>query len=111
MYGKILNIYLNYDMIFNVLSKNVDKKGNLTFFKFLQSICDNINSSFANVVDIEPIIKNDKTITFMDATKTWPHEDGVFDAVLSEHMIEHISDEDGTRFLQEAFRFYKLVWQ
>jgi len=67
MYGKILNIYLNYDMIFNVLSKNVDKKGNLTFFKFLQSICDNINSSFANVVDIEPIIKNDKTITFMDS--------------------------------------------
>lgn len=67
MYGKILNIYLNYDMIFNVLSKNVDKKGNLTFFKFLQSICDNINSSFANIVDIEPIIKNDKTITFMDA--------------------------------------------
>ncbi len=66
LYGKILNIYLNYDMIFNTLSKNVDKKGNLTFFKFLQSMCDNINSAFANVVDIEPIIKDDKVITFMD---------------------------------------------
>jgi len=66
MYGQILNIYLNYDMIFNTLSKNVDKKGNLTFFKFLQSMCDNINSAFANVLDIEPIIKDDKTITFMD---------------------------------------------
>ena len=66
LYGKILNIYLNYDMIFKTLSKNVDKKGNLTFFKFLQSMCDNINSAFANVIDIEPIIKNDKIITFMD---------------------------------------------
>ena len=67
LYGKIYNIYLNYDMIFTTLSKNVDKKGNLTFFKFLQSMCDNINSAFANVVDIEPIIKDDKVITFMDA--------------------------------------------
>ena len=66
LYGKILNIYLNYDMIFKTLSKNVDKKGNLTFFKFLQSMCDNINSAFANVIDIEPIIKDDKVITFMD---------------------------------------------
>jgi len=66
IYGKILNIYLNYDMIFATLSKNVDKKGNLTFFKFLQSMCDNINSAFANVIDIEPIIKDDKVITFMD---------------------------------------------
>ena len=66
LYGRILNIYLNYDMIFKTLSKNVDKKGNLTFFKFLQSMCDNINSAFANVIDIEPIIKDDKVITFMD---------------------------------------------
>jgi len=66
LYGKIYNIYLNYDMIFKSLKNNVDKKGNLSFFKFLQSICDQVNSAFANSIDIEPIIKEDKTITFLD---------------------------------------------
>lgn len=66
LYGKIYNIYLNYDMIFKSLKDNVDKKGNLSFFKFLQSICDQVNSAFANTIDIEPIIKEDKTITFLD---------------------------------------------
>jgi hypothetical protein len=66
LYGKIYNIYLNYDMIFKLLKNNVDKKGNLTFYKFLQGICDEINSAFSNAIDIEPIIKEDKTITFLD---------------------------------------------
>ena len=66
LYGKIYNLYLNYDMIFKSLKNNVDKKGNLSLFKFLQNICDQVNSSFANAIDIEPIIKEDKTITFLD---------------------------------------------
>lgn len=66
IFGKIYNIYLNYDLIYRILRDNIDKKGKLTFFKFLLAICDEINSSFANVTDIEPIIKDDNTITFID---------------------------------------------
>jgi hypothetical protein len=66
IFGRIYNIYLNYDLIFRILKDNTDKKGKLTFFKFLLAICDEINSSFANVTDIEPIIKDDNTITFID---------------------------------------------
>ena len=66
VYGKIYNIYLNYDAVFKSLKNNVDKKGNLTLFKFLQDICDKINSSFANTLDIECMIKDDKKITFLD---------------------------------------------
>ena len=66
IFGKIYNVYLNYDLVFRILKDNVDKKGKLTFFKFLLAICDEINSSFANVTDIEPIIKDDNTITFLD---------------------------------------------
>lgn len=47
-------------------------------------------------------------IEYMDATKTWHYDDNVFDAVLSEHMIEHISSEDGFKFLQEAYRTLKF---
>lgn len=66
IWGEIHNIYLNYDIIFKLLKETVDKKGALTLFKFLVGICDEINSSFANILDIEPIIKDDKVITFMD---------------------------------------------
>ena len=66
LFGKIYNIYLNYDMIFQSLKSNSDSKGKLTLFKFLKDICDKINSAFGNVIDIEPIIKDDKIITFLD---------------------------------------------
>lgn len=65
-YGKIYNIYINYDLIFNTLKNNTDSEGNLSLFKFLSGICKSINSSFANVTNIEPIIKDDKIITFLD---------------------------------------------
>lgn len=67
-----------------------------------------VREAWLNVDSTQKPQRINYPITFMDATKTWPHEDGVFDAVLSEHMIEHISDEDGTRFLQEAFRTLKF---
>lgn len=42
-------------------------------------------------------------IEFMDATTPWPYADNTFDAVLSEHMIEHLPEEKGLAFLQQAY--------
>jgi predicted SAM-dependent methyltransferase len=44
---------------------------------------------------------------FMDATRAWPLPEGAFDAVLCEHMIEHISKEQGRHLVVEAFRVLK----
>lgn len=46
-------------------------------------------------------------ITYMDATVTWPYPDNHFDYVLSEHMIEHVPEEDGLNMLREAYRCMK----
>ena len=46
-------------------------------------------------------------ITFMDATVTWPYEDDKFEAMLSEHMIEHLPEEKGLFALKEAYRTLK----
>lgn len=46
-------------------------------------------------------------IVFLDATKPFPFDDGVFDYVYSEHMIEHISWEDGLFMLAECRRILK----
>ena len=41
---------------------------------------------------------------YLNATRRWPVADGVFTAILCEHMIEHVSKRDAAFLLQEAFR-------
>ncbi len=47
------------------------------------------------------------SVTELDATKPFPFENDSFDYVFSEHMIEHISYEDGHFMLKECFRILK----
>lgn len=46
-------------------------------------------------------------ITFMNATKRWPLPDECVDAILCEHMIEHVTKEQGQFVLMEAYRVAK----
>ena len=43
----------------------------------------------------------------LDATKPFPLANDTFDVVFSEHMIEHVSYDDGSRVLAECFRVLK----
>src|SRR5215469_1479512 len=43
----------------------------------------------------------------MDATKTFPFVDNFFTHIFSEHMIEHITKEEGEFMLRECFRVLK----
>lgn len=43
----------------------------------------------------------------VDVTKTFPLDDNEFDYVFSEHMIEHISYEQGQHMLKECYRVLK----
>jgi predicted SAM-dependent methyltransferase len=40
----------------------------------------------------------------VDATRAFPFDDEIFDYIFSEHMIEHITYEDGVWMLSECFR-------
>lgn len=51
--------------------------------------------------DIRP---SDEKVMYMDATKPLPFEDGYFKFVFSEHMIEHVSLENGISMLHEIYR-------
>lgn len=65
-YGQFMNIYLNFKFIKQQLRKNLNKKGELTLYKFLVGICDGINSALGDVNQIQPIIKNGNRIVFID---------------------------------------------
>lgn len=69
-YYKIYNLFINFNFIFDALKSNTDKQGNISIFKFFQKICDGINESFMNSPKLEPLIKEDKTITFIDRNAT-----------------------------------------
>ena len=52
----IMNIYLNYDFVSTVLEKNT-KDGDLSIFKFLQTICNGVNSALGGINKLEPILE------------------------------------------------------
>jgi len=56
-----------------------------------------------NVDNTQKHQKENYPIQFMDATVDWPYPDNTFDAVLSEHMIEHLPKEKGLDFLHQAY--------
>ena len=68
-YGKIMNIYLNFKFIKRQLRKNIDSKGRLSLYKFLKGICDGINDALGGVNQLEPIVKDDRKIVFIDQTQ------------------------------------------
>lgn len=52
-------------------------------------------------------VEHTKGVVFCDLTKKLPIPDESLDAVFSEHFIEHISFQDGSRLLTECFRCLK----
>ncbi len=48
-----------------------------------------------------------KNAKYLDLRRTWKLDNNTFDAVYSSHFFEHLSLEDGTHVLKEAFRCLK----
>ena len=65
-YGQIMNCYFNLNFLSNALSSNLDDKKRLSVFKFLQTLCDAINESTGFVTNIEPAIKDNRVIYFLE---------------------------------------------
>jgi hypothetical protein len=68
VYGKTMNIYVNYDFISTCLSKST-KKGEVFLYKFLQNLCDGINSALGDISNLEPIIEDDYKVVIQDQNK------------------------------------------
>ena len=67
LYGNVMNIYLNFNFILTSLKSNLDSKGNLNIYKFLNSICKGINKSLGGINNLEPIVDElTNSITILD---------------------------------------------
>lgn len=79
IYGQIMNLYINYDFISKCLEKTT-KKGEVFLFKFLQNLCDGINSAMGNVNNLEPVIEDDYNIKIQEQNKIKGIETSEFSA-------------------------------
>ncbi len=54
--------------------------------------------------DVFPV---DHSVIYLDATRSFPFPDNVFDYIMAEHMIEHIEYKAAVTMLRECFRVLK----
>lgn len=64
--GSLMNIYINLNFINQALNNTIDDEGNLSVFDFLKNICGGINECTGGVTNIEPAIKEDNIIYFLE---------------------------------------------
>ena len=67
-FGLLMNLYINFDFISKLLLANGGPDQELSLFKFMQDLCNGINSALGGVNKLEPIIKDDYIVTIIDQT-------------------------------------------
>ena len=65
VYGRVMNIYVNFEFISECLAQT-SEKGEISIFKFLEKVIVGVNRALANVIELEVILKDDVTITIID---------------------------------------------
>tara|TARA_R110000803_G_scaffold209453_2_gene279085 strand:- start:125 stop:3313 length:3189 start_codon:yes stop_codon:yes gene_type:complete len=67
--AQTMNIYLNAEHINKIIKSNQNEKGDLNLFKFLSTICDDLNKALGGVNNLEPVIdEEDNTINLIDGS-------------------------------------------
>jgi murein DD-endopeptidase MepM/ murein hydrolase activator NlpD len=65
--GKLMNVFLNLEWLVETLKSNVDDEGNISLFRFLQGICQGINSSLGHINSLDVVVDEETNrIKFVD---------------------------------------------
>lgn len=68
-YGKMMNIYLNCNMVNRIITEKQDENGNIALFELLDSICTELNKALGNLNNLDVSIDEDtSTIKIIDAS-------------------------------------------
>jgi hypothetical protein len=70
-YAWLMNVYVSHSQILQSLNNNVDEKGNVAIFDFLQNLCDAINKAMGGVNNLEVILDEEtNTLKIIDGSYT-----------------------------------------
>ena len=67
-YGNLMNVYVNFYRIEELLTKLSDKRGEVKLFDFIQSICDDINECLGGVNNLEVTVNDKQKLVIRDQT-------------------------------------------
>lgn len=97
-YGKIMNIYLSHDFIFEQLAANVDEKNNLILFNLLDSICSRLNVILGGINNLHPSIdETTNCIKIYDDTPV-PNLEKISEYLIKKNPTKYKFYEDITNF-------------
>jgi hypothetical protein len=74
IYGSLMDLYINFEFIAGLLVANGGPDQELFLFKFLQDLCNGINTALGGINKLEPVIKEDYKITIIDQTLSSPED-------------------------------------
>lgn len=99
---KFAGMFLHYILKGHIFRTRLTKRFlEATSVRKLQIGCGrNLLSGWLN----SDIVRGD---IYLDATRKMPFKDNTFDFVFCEHFIEHLSINDGLRFLRECYRILR----
>ena len=63
---KLMNLYLNFNMLNEAATKFSDIQGNISLFEFLKFILNKINYSFGNTLNLVPYINDDQQVVMLN---------------------------------------------
>jgi hypothetical protein len=70
--GYLMNLYINIEYLSGLIISNEGPNTELSLFKFLQQLCNDVNNSLGSVNKLEPVIKDDYNVTIIDQTLSLP---------------------------------------
>lgn len=105
--GFIHNVYLNFSFIEKVVSSNIDKEGNLSFYSFLTAILDGINRSLSNICNLEATINEEKNEIIIRDQKLAPRltKNGMLPESEKSNIIEVTGFKNGDSNFVKGYSF------
>ena len=105
--GFIHNVYLNFSFIEKVVSSNIDKEGNLSFYSFLTALLEGVNRSLSNICNLEATINEEKNEIIIRDQKLAPRltKSGVLPEAEKSNIIEVKGFNNGNSNFVKGYSF------
>ena len=94
---KLMNLYLNFNLVNEAATKFSDNKGNISIFEFLKYILDKINFSFGNTLNLVPYINDNQEVVMLNQNPQFAiQQNALPDFDLAGYRLVGTRQSDGT---------------
>lgn len=106
----LVGIKKDVKSLHNIILKHKRKKAIKDYFHnhLILKLHLGSNKTIMNSWLCSDLVPQNNQSIFLDVTEKFPFRDNSFDYIFSEHLIEHLTQEEGLFMLQESYRVLKV---